>query len=124
MLIRQYRSDGEFVQKTKTTPTIIKLGFVRSSEDGLTEPINEIILKTSTSSKNAIFRSIPILGSILGAARIYSALSTNDVLDEPSEKVWHTIIGVLEILGLGIIILLFKIILTILYYLFSRFIGC
>ncbi|AAD18376.1 hypothetical protein CpB0228 [Chlamydia pneumoniae TW-183] len=123
MLIGRYSSDDQFTEATKNTPTIIKLGFVRDNLEGLTNPISEIVSETSSSIKDSVLRSLPILGSILGCARLYSTLSTNDPLDETQEKIWHTIFGALETLGLGILILLFKIIFVILHCIFHLVIG-
>ncbi|SPN73373.1 hypothetical protein C10C_0193 [Chlamydia serpentis] len=72
---------------------------------------------------SVFLRAIPIIGIITGIGRLYSALSTRDVRDNPKSKFYHIVLGILEVLGLGIIHLILKTILSFLSLL-SLFLSC
>ncbi len=94
-------------------PEVFREGFVRDHH-GLSEA-SDWLLSSQTALIRSLLGIVPILGNILGAGRLYSVWYTSDQ-DWKKQVVWHTIFGVLEVLGLGIIALALKILLTFTYY--------
>ncbi|ACZ33201.1 conserved hypothetical protein [Chlamydia pneumoniae LPCoLN] len=103
-----------FLENTKHYPEIFREGFVRDRH-GLMEA-SDWLLSTDITIIRSLLGAIPILGNILGAGRLYSVWYTSDE-DWKKQVVWHTIFGILEVLGLGILALALKILLTTIYYL-------
>ncbi|WP_201456956.1 hypothetical protein [Chlamydia sp. 17-3921] len=107
-----------FISETASWPKFIRRGFVR-------QPCG---LKTFIIRKNwcrAIKASLPILGSIMGFARIYSVLSTEESIYESLYlRIGHTLAGFIELLGLGIILFIIKIIMTLFSMLAVKFPIC
>ncbi|AFS24846.1 hypothetical protein B602_0629 [Chlamydia psittaci M56] len=59
---------------------------------------------------------IPIIGNILGFRKLYILWSTKDPEDQCKDVLFHTLSGVLETLGLGVVALILKIVLTMSFY--------
>ncbi|WP_201456957.1 hypothetical protein [Chlamydia sp. 17-3921] len=110
-----YKNSKDFFNKTASWPQCVKDGFVRR-KTGLNPFYN-------SSWKKVAKASLPILGSIMGFARIYSVLSTKrSIYESHYLRIGHTLIGFIELLGLGSIffaIIIVFIIFQILYIIFD-----
>ncbi|AAD18373.1 hypothetical protein CpB0224 [Chlamydia pneumoniae TW-183] len=84
----------------------------------LRSPAKDCILRNRVSLKGALLRSIPFYGSFLGAKRIHSAWSAKDA--PCTTRVYHYLVGGLELLGLGVVVLACKVLATALKFLFSK----
>ncbi|WP_231913632.1 hypothetical protein [Chlamydia poikilotherma] len=83
----------------------------------------EINIANTDEIKELLIRCIPIIGNILGFGKLYSLWSTRDPSDRYEDILFHTLSGVLEALGLGIVALILKIVKTIIFYIFE-FLEC
>ncbi|WP_066482803.1 hypothetical protein [Candidatus Chlamydia sanziniae] len=103
MFINQYTSNLDFITSSasKNYFFLFRKGFSRDSLG---------LGNTQEKWGDLIFASIPIVGGVIGCGRFYSVWSTKDPKDTTKEKTFHTIRAILEILGLGILILLTKIV--------------
>ncbi|SPN73372.1 hypothetical protein C10C_0192 [Chlamydia serpentis] len=84
-----YDSNLKFYQNNSNS--IFQCTFVRDL--GGLRPVNK------ETFGSVFLRAIPIIGIITGIGRLYSALSTRDVRDNPKSKFYHIVLGILEVLG-------------------------
>ncbi|WP_375793476.1 hypothetical protein O1W69_05100 [Chlamydia sp. 12-01] len=115
-----YKNNSEFFCNNQNTNWLFKEGFIRSETHMQPYTIDWIIDVTNTDEIKELFiRCIPIIGNILGCGKLYSLWSTRDPKDRYKDVLFHTLSGVLETLGLGIIALSLKIITTVTFYIFE-----
>ncbi|WP_348663930.1 hypothetical protein [Chlamydia vaughanii] len=112
-----YQNNIDFLNRTQKFPKIVKLGFIRSSV-GIMH--NDWLLNNKKSIAETILRAIPILGNILGAAKLYSIFSAPNPGESKVDIVCHTFAGILETLGLGLVILVLKILFTCIWLSINR----
>ncbi|AAP05325.1 hypothetical protein [Chlamydia caviae] len=114
MFINTYRDNSEFNHTTQNYPTLFKLGFVRD-EFGLKRWNYEWILSIDIDDLDAdgiavqILRALPLIGTVMGLSRIYSVWSTDTFDDNLKDKIIHTLAGLIETCGLGLITLIMKV---------------
>ncbi|BAE81194.1 hypothetical protein [Chlamydia felis Fe/C-56] len=114
MFIHTYKTPKDFVNAARYHNGLILSAYSRVLPDG------HITGEGSLTSK--ILSSIPILGTIRGLARLYSIWSVKDRSRDPTTKlIKHTIIGVLETLGLGVVYIALDIVITVLAILACMF---
>ncbi|BAE81195.1 hypothetical protein [Chlamydia felis Fe/C-56] len=107
MCIRRYETPEKFIDAIHNRNGLISGAYSRVYPDGH--------IATGVRIRSQLLSSIPILGTIRGLARLYSIWSVKDRSDDSTLKlIKHTIIGVLETLGLGIIHFALCIVLTVL----------
>ncbi|SYX09057.1 hypothetical protein C834K_0603 [Chlamydia poikilotherma] len=113
MFIDRYPNNWNFSLRTKNHGSLIRSSFVRN-QFGV-QPIHR---EWNISTKNGVFskanileikKAAPILGTIMGLGRLYSVWSTKDHTTSKIQLLLHTLTGVVETLGLGIILLIAKI---------------
>ncbi|SYX08858.1 hypothetical protein C834K_0395 [Chlamydia poikilotherma] len=80
---------------------------------------NDWLLNNKNSILETIARALPILGNILGAAKLFSIFAAPTKTDSKVDIAFHTFAGIFETLGLGLIIQVLKIIFTIILLLTS-----
>lgn len=110
MLCCRYKDSCEFVIQNCSRHPLVRLGFVRQSSG--------LISALSFSWLRVALASLPIVGSILGLSRLYSVWSTNHAKDSKVRYVGHTLIGIVESVGLGGIFLVALITLILLQIVF------
>ncbi|WP_375793477.1 hypothetical protein O1W69_05105 [Chlamydia sp. 12-01] len=115
MFINTYNNNDEFHNATQNYPKIFKLGFVRDDSSLISwkyeccfSPDPEDFFDLDGFGTQML-RALPIIGTIMGMGRIYSAWSTNARSDRLKDKITHTLVGLIEICGLGIVTLIMKI---------------
>ncbi|BAE81188.1 hypothetical protein [Chlamydia felis Fe/C-56] len=113
MLIDRYSNNYNFCEGTKDHFFLFRSGFVRDLR-GLRSLKGEWNLSIargicSKTNMHEIGKTLPIIGTILGLGRLYSVWSTKDDKSSKIRLFLHTLTGVIETLGLGIIILIAKI---------------
>ncbi|ANH78980.1 hypothetical protein [Candidatus Chlamydia sanziniae] len=117
-MIPKYTRHIEFVVASTYFPCcLVQRGFVRNARN-LMFPLGK---SAGIELKRSFFASIPILGILMGMERLYSVWSTKDLRDSRISICLHTLVGILEVLGLGIILVFAKILLLILLLLFFTF---
>ncbi|WP_375793469.1 hypothetical protein O1W69_05065 [Chlamydia sp. 12-01] len=116
MFTSRYSSHLAFKEKTAHHPEWIKSGYATNLESTESHELCWIIVSYQ-SLKASLLSSIPILGSIRGLARLYSVWSVKGTIEQINNTIIHTITGVLEFLGLGAILLVVKIVITVFYIL-------
>ncbi|MEF9520069.1 hypothetical protein SBV45_03830 [Chlamydia crocodili] len=122
--IYRYRNNTEFFFDQQNACWLFKEGFIRSETQMLPYTLDwEINISSADEIKELLARCIPIVGNILGFGKLYSLWSTRDPTDRYKDILFHTLSGVLEALGLGIVALILKIITTIIFYIFE-FLEC
>ncbi|AAP05324.1 hypothetical protein [Chlamydia caviae] len=122
--IYKYKNNTEFFCDNQNACWLFKQGFIRSDTQLLPYTLDwEIDITHTDEIKELIIRCVPIVGSILGFGKIYSLWSTRDPTDRYKDILFHTLSGVLETLGLGIVALSLKIIKTTIFY-FFEFLEC
>ncbi|ACZ33203.1 conserved hypothetical protein [Chlamydia pneumoniae LPCoLN] len=113
-----YANTLEFIQGTQSLCPLFKYGFVRHHNKGQLEIEDAShdwdFLEPPSTWKRTLLAAIPILGSIIGLGRLFSIWSIREPQDSQEYKsiFWHTLCAVLEILGLGIVALILKILAT------------
>lgn len=116
MFIERYQNNRDFINATKYVCPLLKSSFVRGSRG-----VQPICVEWTLTTRNSIFsktnlqeikKAAPLLGTILGLGRLYSVWSTKDRTTSKKELLLHTLTGIVETLGLGIILLIAKITLT------------
>ncbi|MEF9520072.1 hypothetical protein SBV45_03815 [Chlamydia crocodili] len=114
MFIDRYPNNWNFSIRTRNSCSLLRSGFVRTYLG--VQPINR---EWNISTRDGIFskanmleikKATPILGTIMGLGRLYSVWSTKDNTTSKIQLLLHTLTGVIETLGLGIILLIAKII--------------
>ncbi|AFS21836.1 hypothetical protein [Chlamydia psittaci] len=115
-----YPTHASFIEGTRNHPHLLKSAYVRtqtpssaqiSEPTGVSSHLECWVLIDKENLKSTILNSIPILGTIRGLARLYSIYSVKDrSCDATANTVMHTTTGILETLGLGIFIILAKIV--------------
>ncbi|WP_434602046.1 hypothetical protein [Chlamydia crocodili] len=114
MFIDRYPNNWNFWIHTKSSCSLFRSGFVRNSRG-----VQHIHREWNISTSNGVFskanmleikKATPILGTIMGLGRLYSVWSTKDRITSKTELLLHTLTGIIETLGLGIILLIAKII--------------
>ncbi|SYX09056.1 hypothetical protein C834K_0602 [Chlamydia poikilotherma] len=114
MFINTYNSSEEFYNTTQNFPTLFKLGFIRD-QFGLKDWKFDWLISNDIEDLDSdgifiqILRALPIIGTVMGISRIYSVWSTNTLDDSLKDKIIHTIVGLIETCGLGVITLIMKI---------------
>ncbi|SPN73376.1 hypothetical protein C10C_0196 [Chlamydia serpentis] len=115
-----YTSTKEFIQGTQNFCPLFKYGFVRHEYKGQLDMEDAAhdwdFLEPPSTYKRTLLATIPLVGSIIGLGRLFSIWSIKDPEDTKESKsiFWHTLCGILELLGLGIIAFILKIFATIL----------
>ncbi|AAP05326.1 hypothetical protein CCA_00584 [Chlamydia caviae GPIC] len=124
MFIERYQNNRDFVNATRDVSPLLKSSFVRKSHY-----VRSISEEWNLTTRNGVFsktnlqeikKATPLLGTILGLGRLYSVWSTKDNITSKKELVLHTLTGVVETLGLGIILLIAKIMLTVIKTLWEK----
>ncbi|MEF9519866.1 hypothetical protein SBV45_04880 [Chlamydia crocodili] len=105
-----YRDNEQFVAHTRNLPKIIRWGCIRNHQ-GIMH--NDWLLNNKNSILETIARAIPILGNILGAAKLFSIFAAPTKTDSKVDVTFHTFAAIFETLSLGFVILVLKIIFTI-----------
>ncbi|MEF9520064.1 hypothetical protein SBV45_03855 [Chlamydia crocodili] len=130
MFISKYATHLEFKEKTTHHPNWIKSGYIRDLESTASHRNCWIILDYDN-LKASFLSSMPGLGTIRGLARLYNVWSIKGTVEQINNTIIHTITGILETLGLGIVLLVFRITLTavlipiiLLFYLCTVLIAC
>ncbi|MEF9497069.1 hypothetical protein [Chlamydia sp. 04-14] len=109
MLTTNYATSFDFIEGTINHPSLIKSAYVRNNT-GIDSHLDCWLIDGKENLENTILSALPILGTIRGLARLYSIYSVKDRSeDTKANTIIHTITGVLEALGLGIFILIAKI---------------
>ncbi|MEF9520071.1 hypothetical protein SBV45_03820 [Chlamydia crocodili] len=114
MFINTYRDNSEFHDAAQNYPALFRLGFVRD-QFGLKDWKFDWLISDDIEDLDAdgifiqILRALPIIGTVMGVSRIYSVWSTDTLDDSLKDKIIHTVVGLIEICGLGIITLIMKI---------------
>ncbi|WP_375793278.1 hypothetical protein O1W69_04015 [Chlamydia sp. 12-01] len=111
-----YRNNQDFVIHARGFPKIIQIGCIRNH---LGIMHNDWLLNNKKSILETLARTLPILGNILGAAKLFSIFAAPTQADSKIDITFHTFAAILEILSLGLIVLIFKIIFTIIKVLVS-----
>ncbi|WP_375793480.1 hypothetical protein O1W69_05120 [Chlamydia sp. 12-01] len=132
MFINKYPDNDSFYNATKNYSYLLRSSFVRTSYG-----ILSIDWEWDFSEKTCVFRKsgileiqkvTPILGTISGLGRLYSIWSTinsdTDLTTSTKELFLHTLTGIIETLGLGIILLITKIILMAIQKLWQKISPC
>ncbi|AAD18374.1 hypothetical protein CpB0225 [Chlamydia pneumoniae TW-183] len=122
-MVNRYKSSAEFSADHYYDDNLVRMGYKRNLR-GLAPVENEVCLFEENNLLESVMASIPIMGSILGLGRLHSVWSTQDPKDSKISIIFHTALGILETLGLGIIVLLIKITITILLILFTPCLLC
>ncbi|WP_348662625.1 hypothetical protein [Chlamydia vaughanii] len=119
MCLKIYDSSFDFVVGTSRHSIILQSAYVRKAS-GLKSLAKRLTVQrslknplSSGSLRVAVLNSIPILGTIRGLACLYSIWGVKDN-DESSKcsLAIHTSFAILETLGLGIVVLLIRIVIT------------
>ncbi|WP_375793479.1 hypothetical protein O1W69_05115 [Chlamydia sp. 12-01] len=124
MFIDRYPDDQRFNNATQNYCSLFRSGFVRDHSgvafirwewdlriaEGIFSPRNVSEIK----------KFMPISGTIMGLGRLYSIWSTEDNDTSKKELFLHTLTGIIETLGLGIILLIAKIILIVVQKLWEK----
>ncbi|WP_375793473.1 hypothetical protein O1W69_05085 [Chlamydia sp. 12-01] len=107
-----YPTNTDFLKGTANHPNLFKTAYARNG-DGVAYHAYCWRFPGSGEIKSTILASLPILGTILGIAHLHSIYAVKDRSnDRTRDIVAHTIAGILETLGLGILLLVVKIIIT------------
>ncbi|SYX09052.1 hypothetical protein C834K_0598 [Chlamydia poikilotherma] len=110
-MLTRYETSSDFVLGTENHPEWIKSAYARYNR-GIrsSSPLLDLFLDGKKSLISSALSSLPVLGSIRGLARLYSIYSVKDRSEDSKKNtVFHTIASILEILGLGIFMLIAKI---------------
>ncbi|MEF9497270.1 hypothetical protein [Chlamydia sp. 04-14] len=105
-----YRDNEQFAAHVRNFPKIIQYGCIRNRQ-GIVH--NDWLLNNKNSILETIARALPILGNILGAAKLFSIFAAPTKADSKVDITLHTLAGIFEMLSLGLIVLVLKIIFTI-----------
>ncbi|MEF9520063.1 hypothetical protein SBV45_03860 [Chlamydia crocodili] len=98
--MKMYNTNAEFTEKTKNHPYLIRTAYSRTNE----------IIGAKEAWTHMVLSSLPILGTIRGLARLYSIYSVKDRSeDTTSALIVHTLVGIFETLGLGIVLMIIPI---------------
>ncbi|CAG9046581.1 hypothetical protein NVRI1_00944 [Chlamydia abortus] len=109
-----YKNNRDFVVHASRFPKIIQSGCIRNHQ-GIMH--NDWLLNNKKSILETLARTIPLLGNILGFSKLFSIFAAPIKKDSKVDIAVHTFAGILEMLGLGLIILALKIIFTIIFLL-------
>ncbi|SYX09051.1 hypothetical protein C834K_0597 [Chlamydia poikilotherma] len=116
MFINSYENPNTFLERTSNHPSFIKSAYARYDR-GIRSPLKEDL-------KSLLLGALPISGSIRGLARLYSIYSVKDrSKDSKKDVITHTVIGILEFLGFGALLLVLSIVLTIIGIFFLIAVG-
>ncbi|MEF9520066.1 hypothetical protein SBV45_03845 [Chlamydia crocodili] len=108
-MFTSYDTSFNFMEGTARHPSFIKSAYARNST-GVNSHIECLLLDSNKNLLSTILSAVPILGTIRGLARLYSVWSVKDRSeDSKTNIIIHTVTGILETLGLGIFILIAKI---------------
>ncbi|ADZ18492.1 hypothetical protein [Chlamydia psittaci] len=119
----KYNNNADFFYDNQNAHWLLKDGFIRSETQLYPYTMDwEIDITNADEIKELLIRCAPIIGNILGFGKLYSLWSTKDPEDRCKDILFHTLSGVLETLGLGVIALILKIALTMAFY-FLEFLG-
>ncbi|CBY16898.1 hypothetical protein CYD57_0387 [Chlamydia psittaci] len=105
-----YRNNQDFVAHESYFPKILRLGCIRNHQ-GIIH--NDWLLNNKKIVLETLARAIPLLGNILGASKLFSIFAVPTKEDSKVDIAVHTFAGILEMLGLGLIVLVLKIIFTV-----------
>ncbi|AFS24870.1 hypothetical protein [Chlamydia psittaci] len=128
MFINKYPNNQDFLHATREHCSLFRSGFVRNPT-GI-KPIAQewhLAIHSGVLSKSNILeikKATPILGTIMGLGRLYSVWSTEDSIVDKKELLLHTLTGMIETLGLGIILLIAKIIRAVINILWRKLSPC
>ncbi|WP_375793471.1 hypothetical protein O1W69_05075 [Chlamydia sp. 12-01] len=105
-----YLTNFDFKENTANHPNLLKTAYVRSSMT-INSHTECLFIDSKDNLISTLLNVVPILGTIRGMARLYSIYAVKDRSeDKTSDIIVHTITGILEILGLGILLFIAKII--------------
>ncbi|WP_348662634.1 hypothetical protein [Chlamydia vaughanii] len=131
MFINKYGNNLQFLTQTSSQLSLFRFGFVREAagirniRDEWDPAIHHSPFISSCDKRSLeLMRPMPILGTILGLGRVYSVWSTKDSEDDIKNKILHTVTGIVEILGLGIVLLVAKILVCAMLTLFRKLASC
>ncbi|EPP35305.1 hypothetical protein CP10139811_0176 [Chlamydia ibidis] len=117
--INIYSSNQEFAnnlaERGITHPHL--LGYVRN-EYTLFSAHEDWNIFSDRRGLNDCLRCLPVIGNILGIIKLQSVWSTKDPEDHIFDVVMHTISGVLETIGLGLIVVALKVVYSLFYTIF------
>ncbi|QEM73918.1 hypothetical protein DZK34_02985 [Chlamydia abortus] len=124
MFINKYPNNQDFLSGTREYCPLFRSGFVRNPTgiQPIAQEWHADVL--STSSILEIKKATPILGTIMGLGRLYSVWSTEDSLVNTKELLLHTLTGIIETLGLGILLLIAKILYVVIHRLWQKLRLC
>ncbi|WP_375793478.1 hypothetical protein O1W69_05110 [Chlamydia sp. 12-01] len=126
MFINTYGDNSEFYNATENYPALFTLGFVRN-QFGLQTWNFDWVISDELNSLDSdglyiqILRALPVIGILMGISRLYSVWSTYTFEDNCTDKIIHTLIGIIEICGLGFVTLIIKILYIILAFILVKF---
>ncbi|MEF9497072.1 hypothetical protein [Chlamydia sp. 04-14] len=96
--MKMYNTHAEFANQTGNHPYLIRTAYSRTHSE---------IVQEKEVWMNMILSSVPILGTIRGLARLYSIWSVKDKSeDTTSALIIHTLVGIFETLGLGVVLII------------------
>ncbi|WP_375793472.1 hypothetical protein O1W69_05080 [Chlamydia sp. 12-01] len=106
-----YPTNADFLwDASNNHPNLFKTAYVRDRQ-GINCHLSCWFISDDKDLKSTLLSAVPILGTIRGMARLYSIYAVKDRSnDRIIDIVIHTITGILETLGLGILLLAVKMI--------------
>ncbi|WP_348662620.1 hypothetical protein [Chlamydia vaughanii] len=112
MFLKTHDNGMDFYADTAHHHKLLKDAYVRGI-GSLEDPIKRITVN-GESLKSNLLSSLPILGTIRGLACLYSIWGVKDrSRDTHASLAIHTTVGTIEALGLGVILIPIKIIITV-----------
>lgn len=111
MLIKTYRTNHDFIIGTATHSPWIRSAYQRGNF--LANFMDRLVIIDFDSLKTSLLNSVPVLGTLRGLASIYSTWAVKErEYESVLQLTMHTLIGIVEALGLGLLLTLCKIIIT------------
>ncbi|WP_348662630.1 hypothetical protein [Chlamydia vaughanii] len=108
-----YAKAADLYWDTQQYPKIITSEFLRGI-DGYLDRISDVcIIYNKKDVTEALLNCVPVLGTIRGLVKLHNLWGLQDrSKDDPKRLVFLTVCAVLETLGLGIVLLILKLICT------------
>ncbi|SFV99794.1 Uncharacterised protein [Chlamydia abortus] len=111
-----YQTNEEFDQRiSEAFPRRIQMIFPRDDE-GIWDITCDWDLKNPIARRNSLLAAFPLVGSIMGLTKLFSAWSVNLREDSIKKIFVYTITGLMEFCGLGIVTLALKLVYTFVLY--------
>ncbi|WP_348662629.1 hypothetical protein [Chlamydia vaughanii] len=109
MFLCSFPDSFAFIRGIQTHPSVIKSAYVRGLYK-LNSFGGHFLMLDCNSLKSGLLSCVPILGTIRGIATLYSIWAVKDKSKDSCFNLFaHTVLGVLETLGLGIATFLVRI---------------